>query len=105
MALPVNVREAGIWHEVGHIHYKHYFKMPIANQDELRKTRIGYINSGNVMPIEKEADEFAVKRIGKEAVIDFLGFLLETRPGGNMNSLNEMGRKELESRMQIITES
>jgi hypothetical protein len=60
------------------------------------------IKKRQVMPIEEEADRFAVDRAGKGAVIDFLNYVLATRPTGGNLAWNEMGRKELEIRIAAI---
>lgn len=104
MKLPLNMREAAIWHEVGHIHYEHHSRLSVLSQEKLRTKRIEYINAGDVMLEEKEADAFSVKQIGKEAMAEFLKYLLATRPRGDVNSLKEIGRKELENRLKIIME-
>jgi hypothetical protein len=102
LAIPQKLREAGIWHEIGHIHYEHPLRSDFRDQDQLRTARILAVKKGQVLPIEEEADRFAVAQAGKEAVIDFLNRTLTTRPTGGKLGWNEMGRKELEIRIAAI---
>jgi hypothetical protein len=102
MALPVLFRETGIWHEVGHIHHKHFLHDDFLNQTQLRSARSLAVKTGRVMPQEKEADHFAVARVGQEAVIGFLEYLLATRPTGGALGWNDIGRRELELRIAAI---
>jgi hypothetical protein len=102
MALPMNFREAAIWHEVGHIHYEHHFHFQLEFQDQsqLRAARISAVQKGEVMPHETQADRFATERVGKDAFTGFLGHLLKTRPRGK--GWNDIGSRELELRIAII---
>jgi hypothetical protein len=102
LALPQRLRAAGIWHEIGHVHYEHPLRISFQGQAELRTARILAIKKGKVMPIEEEADRFAIDRAGKDAVIDFLNYVLTTRPSGGNLGWNEMGKKELEIRIAAI---
>ena len=52
--------------------------------------------------MEEEADRFAVLQAGKEAVIGFLEHILSTRPSGEKLGLNEIGKRELEIRIESI---
>jgi hypothetical protein len=54
------------------------------------------------MQEELEADQFAVVRLGKAAVIAFLGHCLATRPSGESLGRNELGRRELQLRIEFI---
>lgn len=98
MALPLSFREAGIWHEMGHIHYEHYLKNVSGDQAQLRSARISAVEQGHVIPEEAEADHFAAARIGKDAVIGFLKYLLDTRPTGGQLGWNDLGKRELRNR-------
>ena len=102
MNIPFDLREAGIWHEVGHIHHEHPIKMKYQDQTKLREARIKAIKSGGIVSEEKEADQFAIAHIGKDALSDFLRYVLSTRPTGDKSSLNDLGRRELENRISII---
>lgn len=100
--LQQDFREAGIWHEIGHIHHQHSLKGEFSDQDQLRAARIAAIENGQVVPHEAEADRFAVARIGKGAFIGFLAHLLQSRPTGNQSGWNDLGRRELEIRIRIV---
>jgi hypothetical protein len=100
MSLPVTIKESFIWHEVGHIHHKHMLKRHFKDQAELRNYRLCTIKKNIVDPFELEADIFAINRVGKTAFIKALRFLMETRSSGS--TLNDMGRRELELRIQKI---
>lgn len=102
LSIPQNLRGAGIWHEIGHIHYEHAFRADFSNQEHLRTVRISAIKEGRVISEEAVADRFAVAQVGKEAVIDFLIYLLATRPSGGKLGWNEMGGRELEMRIAAI---
>lgn len=102
MTLSRELREAGIWHEVGHVHYKHYSRHDFRDQAQLRVARISAVERGEVLPLEEEADRFAVARAGKECVVGFLRYLLATRPTGRKLGWNDIGRRELELRIAAI---
>ena len=100
--LPRAVGEVGIWHEVGHIHYKHHLQNEFYDKEQVIAARILAIENGNVLSIEKQADSFAVMQSGKEAMIVFLELALRTRPAGGNLSLNEIGKRELQMRIANI---
>lgn len=103
MALPPDMRLAGIWHEMGHIHHEHYLKDLEAHpEDDYNTIRHLAAKKGGVHHFELEADAFAVRQIGPEAVLKFLQFLLVTRPRGEKGSKNEAGRHELHLRIRAI---
>jgi hypothetical protein len=102
MALPLTFREAGIWHEIGHIHHEHHFNVAFKDQNQVRLARIAAIDNDQVIAHEAEADDFAVGRVGKEAVIGFLTHLLRTRPTDGKLGWNNAGRRELEIRIARI---
>ena len=102
MNLPQRWREAGIWHEMGHVHHEHLLRGDFLDQDQLRTARRLATKEGHVMPYEGEADRFAVAQIGKDALVSFLEHLLETRPTGGRLGWNDMGRRELELRIAAI---
>jgi hypothetical protein len=100
--LPQHFRDAGIWHEMGHIHHKHHLQGEFSDQNQLRAARIAAIKNGQVTPQEVEADRFAVARSGKEAIIGFLYHLLDTRPSGSQSGWNDLGKQELEIRIRLV---
>jgi Zn-dependent protease with chaperone function len=102
LALQINLREAAIWHEVGHIHYEHHLRSKFQDQSQLRAARIAAIQKGQVVSHEAEADRFALVRVGSEALIEFLTHLLETRPQGGELGWNDAGRRELELRIAAV---
>lgn len=102
MALPINFREAAIWHEVGHIHYEHHLQCKFEDQSQLRAARIAAIQNGQVVSHEAEADRFALVRVGRDALVGFLTHLLETRPQGGKLGWNDAGKRELELRIAAV---
>lgn len=100
--LPLTIVEAGIWHEVGHIHYKHHLQDEYNDQEQLRSARISAIEKGNVILSEQQADRFAVMQAGKEAMIGLLKHLLLTRPTGGAIGWNDIGKQELQIRITAI---
>jgi len=100
MDLAVGLREAGIWHEVGHVHFDHARRHDFASQEGIRSARVDAIRNGRIVEWEAEADAFAVARVGPEAFISFLTHVLDTRPTGAQTGLNELGRRELELRIE-----
>lgn len=89
IVLPLEFREAGIWHEVGHIHFEHPLKDKTTDQTQLKMARVKAIRENRVLPIEEEADRFAVSHVGKESLIRFLTYLLQSRPTGGQSGLND----------------
>lgn len=57
MTLRQDFKEAGIWHEMGHIHHEHFLNNEFSNQNQLRAARIAAIESGQVTSYEAEADD------------------------------------------------
>ena len=102
MNLPRSIGEAGIWHEVGHIHFEHHNQKEFRNKAELRNARISAIKKGEVLSIESAADRFAIIHSSKKALIDFLDYLYRTRPAGEKAGLNMIGKRELEIRIAAI---
>jgi len=100
MMLSCRLREAGIWHEVGHIHHEHYLRTDFLDQRQLRDARRDAAKQGKILPHEEEADRFAVKQIGAGPVLDFLEYVLSTRPSGG--DINDFGRLELGIRIAAI---
>jgi len=105
MALPMNFREAAIWHELGHIHYEHHLQVEFQDQSQLRAARISAIQNGEVILHETQADRFAIERVGRDAVTGFLAHLLKTRPRGGELGWNDIGCRELELRIATIQAS
>ena len=100
--LPQNFKDAGIWHEMGHVHHEHHLRADFEDQAQLRAARIAAVKEKRVILLETEADMFAVSRAGKEKFIGFLTHVLETRPLGGTLSWNDLGRRELELRIKAI---
>jgi hypothetical protein len=100
--LPRSIGEAGIWHEVGHVHFEHHHQKEFKDQAELRNARISAIKKGEVLSMESEADCFAIIHSSKKALIDFLDHLYRTRPAGEKAGLNMIGKRELEIRIAAI---
>ena len=48
MTIPRALREAGIWHEVGHIHHEHHLRGKFCDAAQLRAARIMAVETGNV---------------------------------------------------------
>ena len=102
MNLPRSIGEAGIWHEVGHIHFEHSPQGEFRDQAELRDARISAVKNGEVLSMENEADRFAIMHASKNALIDFLEYVHRTRPAGEKAGLNMIGKRELEIRIAAI---
>ena len=102
MAIPRSLREAGIWHEVGHVHHGHHFRNEArSHRDSGASTTLAAVGeSGLVM--EEEADRFAVVQSSKEVLIGFLEYLLRDRPSGGRGGRSEFDRRELEARIGAI---
>ncbi len=96
---------AAIWHEVGHVHHEHYellLSLGLQNQNELAQRRREYTKRNEAVPEEVEADAFAVKQVGNLIVVDFLKYLMDTRPVGASGGINDLGRQELALRIALI---
>ena len=102
MDLPLQFREAGVWHEMGHIHHEHLLRDDIRDQAQLRAARLLAVQNGFVIPYEGEADRFAVAHVSRHTLIGFLEYLLETRPSGGRLGWNDIGRRELLMRIAAI---
>jgi len=100
MAIPKNLGRAGIWHEVGHIHHEHLLCTEFCNQVQYKAARMSAVEQGTVLSFEAQADQFAIKKSGKEAIVAFLEYIHLTRPTGTR--LNDIGKKELELRIEAI---
>jgi hypothetical protein len=98
---PQEVKDGLIWHEIGHIHYKHVLKNKLT-QDQLRIQRLVYINNNDVQPIELEADIFAAKKFGKLKYIDVLRYVKDHRPMEDTNLFSSIGKKEYDLRITKI---
>lgn len=102
LGLPVAIRNAMIWHEVGHVHHEHVINSLARSPESIRADRLAAISSGGVDSQELEADQFAVKQVGTEAVILFLKFLLESRANEKPSNLNSAACIELERRILLL---
>lgn len=100
MAIPRSLREAGIWHEVGHIHYRHACNEEITGETE-RGTAFETANGDGItlQQMEAAADRFAAFRSSKEALRGFLEHLL--RAVSHAGS-NETERRKLKARIASI---
>jgi hypothetical protein len=103
MKLSQNLREAGIWHEVGHVHFEHLW-IGTFGDDQIQSgdARIKAIQRGEVVDFERAADEFAINRIGRDRFLAYLRYALETRPAGPRESMNDLGRRELALRIALV---
>ncbi|MRS11634.1 MAG: hypothetical protein EG823_01000 [Actinobacteria bacterium] len=109
MSIPIELREAAIWHEVGHVHHLHVLDESVpVGQRERRRARLDAIAAGSIPATEQEADGFAVSRVGVDAVRAFLEYTLTTRIlGGWTGSLGpdlDPGCQELRMRIQRLTD-
>lgn len=102
MVLEPSLREACIWHEMGHVHFEHVFNGDFASQADRRAARLAATEAGGVLREETEADGFAVARVGKDAVLAYLDNTLRTRPSGGSLGWNDTGRRELELRIAAV---
>ena len=59
-------------HETGHQVYGHIEQLMGMDQEEILETRMNYIEEGKVMPIELEADAYALNFMTKEQVYNAL---------------------------------
>jgi hypothetical protein len=102
MAIPRSLREAGVWHEVGHIHHGHHFRDNVRGQSELGAPDVTVAADEPMPGMEEEADRFAVLQSNKEALTGFLEHLLRARPSGGRGGWNEIERRELEARIAAV---
>lgn len=102
MAIPRSLREAGIWHEVGHIHHGHRHCEKVRSQTELGASPVVAADYRTVQAMEETADRFAVLQSSKEALKGFLEYLLRARPSPGRGGWNEIERRELQGRIASI---
>jgi gamma-glutamylcyclotransferase len=100
MALKIELREAGIWHEVGHVHHNHYMNENYQYTGNPNAERLKWLSQNKIAPEEAEADMFSVKKVGKENMLKSLNFLLETRR--LLNEVSANAEKELSLRIKNI---
>ena len=100
LSFPKKFQEGAIWHEVGHIYHEHYLKDTSQNQEEMQEMRLTAILANDVAVFEKEADDFAVSKIGSETIIQFLKICHATRPVDS--TINDLGKLELELRIKRL---
>lgn len=96
LTLPLDLQLAGIWHEVGHIHYEHYLDYPGTVEREKS------VKTGKVIRHEREADLFALNYVPKEQLIEFLKWTLGSRPKSNSIDRNTIGAMELMLRIELL---
>lgn len=89
--LPDLLKETTIWHEIGHFYHDHFDRHQSAKQRE------DYIIDGKVHPRELEADEFAIAKVGKEALGAILRFMLER------DCYDSVTKNEFEMRLTHLT--
>ncbi len=68
-----------LFHELGHIHYKHLLKKMNKSQDQIRKERKNAIIMGSVENDELEADAFATEYVGEQVAVMALQRMKEDR--------------------------
>lgn len=102
MNLPRPLRDAGVWHEMGHIHHEHLLQDDYISQEKIRESRITAVMNGKVISFETEADQFAVKYVKINVLADFLRYMLLTRPTGGDSGWNQIGKLELEMRIKAV---
>ncbi len=100
MELDINMREAGIWHEVGHVHHNHYMDKDFNYTVNPNQDRLKWLEKDLVAPEEIEADEFSLKWKNRLTVLKFLKYLQETRRALNEESGN--AEKEMQLRINAI---
>lgn len=101
MAIPRSLREAAIWHEVGHIHYRHGNNKEVPNQTGRGGSPLITTGRESLREME-EADRFAILHCSKEALRGFLDHLLHARRSAGRGGLNEIERQELKARIASI---
>jgi hypothetical protein len=102
MAIPRSLREAGIWHEVGHIHLGHRYCDEIGNRAEFGTTPMAIPDQAARQVMEEAADHFAVIQSSKDALKGFLEYLLHARPSALRGGWSEIERRELVRRISSI---
>ena len=100
LSMSLEIIEAAIWHEIGHVHYKHSLRTQTISQEELICKRISYVRKGLIMPEEREADIFAVKMIGEGPLLKYLRLCFKIRANENKGNLNDPGLIEIKLRMK-----
>lgn len=95
-----------VFHELGHIHSKHMITSFSGTDHSVARYRA--IENGTVIKEEREADEFAVNHIGKNAAIRFIDNAIRERKEYNESLTNPQSPqnlaavKELELRKKFI---
>jgi hypothetical protein len=102
MTIPRSLREAGIWHEVGHIHHGHHSYEEVRSQTGVGTSPEMATGDGTVQALEETADRFAVLQSSKEALKGFLEYLLRARSSAGSKGWNETERRELQTRIASI---
>lgn len=102
MAIPRSLREAGIWHEVGHIHHGHRYSEGVPSQTEREDSALITIDRKTLQEMEAAADGFAILHSSKEALKAFLEHLLRARPSAGKGGLNEIEKRELKARIAFV---
>jgi gamma-glutamylcyclotransferase len=97
--LDENFQDVGLFHEIGHIHNEDHINFADETNEEKSKRRINHILQNKLMSEEEKADYFALENVEKEDFIKFIKFLLNSRPNCSEFSKNNLGKRELEIRI------
>lgn len=100
MTIPRSLREAGIWHEVGHIHCRHPYA-GAGDPTEQGASSRGATHHETLRAMEVAADRFAVLQSSKEAVKGFLERLLRAHPSGR-GGWDQIETRQLKARIASI---
>ena len=90
---------AGLWHEIGHIHYGH-LDLDI-DPEEMRRGRYEALSTEGVYYQEMEADSFATSSVGKNRMIQFLQFCKANRIKCNDGNY-QLAVKEFDARINLV---
>lgn len=102
MTIPRSLREAGIWHEVGHIHHGHRSIEKASERTGCEAFPPRGVDHEALQTMEEAADRFAVLQSSKEALRGFLEYLLRTRASCGEAGWNETERRDLQGRIASI---
>lgn len=102
MTIPRSLREAGIWHEVGHIHHDHHSIEKVGERTECGTFPSTGGDRETLQAMEVAADRFAVLQSSKEALRGFLEYLLRARTSRGEAGWNETERRDLQARIASI---
>lgn len=100
--IPRSLREAAVWHEVGHIHHSHHYSEELRSQTERGAFPVIATDHGTLQEMEEMADRFAVLHSSKEALKGFLEYLLRARPAPGRGGPDEVERRGIKARIASI---